>query len=278
MNKYISKKNKYRLLIAVIVLAFSLIYIDSTNIRQFYYPYALLLLPMIVITRIRPSWTIAIGLTILLTIYRLLDPILSFGTLYFILNFAEIISSNIIFAIIYLLVAKYQIDYDKKIQEAFDQIFEDPLTGARNRRYLTKYLESFDDYELDFSVIMFDIDRFKLINDNFGHSVGDQILYDIHELVKRKIRDTDSVVRLGGEEFALLLSDTNLSSAFTTAERIRTAVELHPFEYGNRTIAVTISVGVAQRLPDETKEELMERADTALYESKRNGRNRTTVA
>ena len=122
-----------------------------------------------------------------------------------------------------------------------------------------------------FSLLMFDIDHFKLINDKYGHYVGDVVLKDLTKIVENNIRQVDSFGRWGGEEFMLVLENTNKEEAIKVAEKIRTVVEKTPMS-GHYNI--TVSVGVSQYRISEQKSTLLERVDQALYEAKEGGRNR----
>lgn len=162
----------------------------------------------------------------------------------------------------------------RKENEIFVNSMTDPLTGLHNRRYLQeKFLEAkelADRYHIPFSVIMIDIDNFKLINDRFGHEVGDRVLKALAKVLKIETRSADLVSRWGGEEFLILLSNTPLEGAERIAERLRRTVEflrikdLPPF---------TISAGVTSYKPKEKVEELLRRVDKALYMAKASGKN-----
>lgn len=154
----------------------------------------------------------------------------------------------------------------------------DPLTQIYNR---TKFHQALEEeikrqrrYETDLTAIMLDIDHFKPINDTYGHDVGDKILVSLVEVVKQCIRETDIFSRWGGEEFLVLLPHTSLDNAARLAERIRVKVMKSNFEVVG---SVTCSFGVSELLPEDTDETFIKRVDNALYESKRNGRNRVTV-
>lgn len=155
----------------------------------------------------------------------------------------------------------------------------DKLTGLYNRHQGERLLE--DGFKAAhasrrcMAVLMCDIDHFKRINDTFGHVAGDRILADVAAILRRSVRDSDAVIRWGGEEFLVVLGNCNQSPAFELAERIRARVgEYEDAEVGR----VSISVGLASLMPDESLENLVARADAALYQSKHAGRNRTTVA
>lgn len=131
----------------------------------------------------------------------------------------------------------------------------------------------------DLSVIMLDVDHFKDINDTYGHQAGDYILQETCKIIKEKIlRTEDQIGRYGGEEFAIHLGDTPLHEGVEVAERVRKTIESYNFEFENKKIKVTISAGVSTLAPnDDDPSELIRRADEALYDAKRSGRNRVVA-
>lgn len=151
----------------------------------------------------------------------------------------------------------------------------DRLTGAYNRTKFVNIFEAelqrFSRYQATFSVIMMDIDHFKRINDNYGHNVGDNVLVEVTSMTAKMIRATDILVRWGGEEFVVLASSSDLGSAVSLAEKLRGAIAGHSFQ---SDLKVTMSFGVAEIDEDDSLETIMARADAALYESKRTGRNK----
>jgi len=155
----------------------------------------------------------------------------------------------------------------------------DPLTGAGNRRAQNLKLDSacaiFRRNERAASVLLLDIDFFKQINDTHGHIVGDQILVELSELVKRNTRATESLYRYGGEEFVVVAEQTSLDAAVNLAEKLRSQTERELFGAG---IRITVSIGVAELQRGEEKEDWLRRADAALYRAKGRGRNRVVVA
>ncbi len=128
------------------------------------------------------------------------------------------------------------------------------------------------------SAIMADIDHFKQVNDTYGHLMGDQVLKQIATILASVVRAGDAVIRYGGEEFLIMLSGVASERALAIAERARTAIEATTFHFHEVTFHVTISMGVAQLRPGESREDLIKRADEALYEAKHAGRNRSVVA
>jgi diguanylate cyclase (GGDEF)-like protein/hemerythrin-like metal-binding protein len=151
----------------------------------------------------------------------------------------------------------------------------DRLTGVGNRRHFEQQIEleaaRGKRYRIPVSVALFDVDHFKRINDTFGHVIGDTVLVDITRRVTSQLRDTDTIARWGGEEFAVIAPCTPLAGAQVLAEKLRRVVAELPFDVVG---TVTISVGVAQLLPGERAKHWVARADRFLYQAKGLGRNR----
>jgi diguanylate cyclase (GGDEF)-like protein len=170
------------------------------------------------------------------------------------------------------------IKYNESRREELSlQANTDELTGLLNRRSFTNYIK-FEFYNAQrsvtiFSLIIIDIDHFKRVNDQHGHLEGDEVLKQLAEILKSGFRRSDKVSRWGGEEFAILLPDTQLKNAITVAEKLRTKVEKNPFELSNSQLQLTISAGVSESLTsDKDIDDIIKRADEALYLAK-NKRN-----
>ena len=133
-------------------------------------------------------------------------------------------------------------------------------------------------YAKPLSLLMLDIDHFKVINDTHGHDVGDDALRVFSQNIQANLRDTDVAGRLGGEEFAVLLIETDITGALDLANRLRQAVTDIHLAAGDREVRYTVSIGVSGLEPDECVERLLHRADVALYEAKRKGRNSVMCA
>ena len=160
---------------------------------------------------------------------------------------------------------------------------EDRLTGLYNRGYWEECLEhEFDRFvrsQTLSSVVMLDIDFFKKVNDTYGHQAGDEVIRVVAQTMQYHARKTDIVGRYGGEEFGIILLDTNGERAMVFAERLRAAVEALVVSYGEHKLRFTISLGVAEcRNEFQTALEWLEQADQALYQSKQSGRNWVTLA
>jgi diguanylate cyclase (GGDEF)-like protein len=162
-------------------------------------------------------------------------------------------------------------------QELYETSVRDHLTNVHNRRYFSQRL----DKEISFaarhgvpvSVLILDVDHFKLINDLRGHAAGDAVLIRLAAVLSSSLRSEDLVARYGGEEFVVLLRGTPLQGACVAAERLRQAVESHPFAFAGNTLTVTVSIGCATATGAQSSEELLQAADRCLYEAKRSGRN-----
>ena len=129
------------------------------------------------------------------------------------------------------------------------------------------------------SCLLIDLDLFKRVNDVYGHAVGDHMLQHISRLMRNDLRRVDSIGRIGGEEFSILMPDTDLQAAKTFAERLRKKIEITPLLDGERSIPITISIGITQiQVEDSSAESVFERADVALYRAKNSGRNRVELA
>jgi len=185
---------------------------------------------------------------------------------------------------ILLLIGNYGIrELFKKIALQQAKLVElankDELTGLDNRRCILEKVKSEMNRSLrikcSFSLLMIDIDHFKNVNDTFGHVAGDSALRQISEITAKALRNIDAVGRIGGEEFLVVLPDTNSKDALTTAERLRMAIANHDFHLGNQPTLITVSIGVfSQILERKTDVDiLLETLDKALYKAKNNGRN-----
>ncbi|MCM1002204.1 PleD family two-component system response regulator [Wolbachia pipientis] len=162
---------------------------------------------------------------------------------------------------------------------------KDPLTNCYNRRYFDAHLKNIvkDSVEKDrrLSLMILDIDYFKVVNDDFGHSAGDELLKQMQKRISENIRVTDLLARFGGEEFVVVMPDTNISDAYTVAERIREIIATEPFVLSgeNTTHSVTVSIGIAEmQKPDlDNIKKFIVRADRYLYKAKNSGRNRVVT-
>ncbi len=160
-------------------------------------------------------------------------------------------------------------------------VYQDPLTSAYNRRYffikLKEELERVKRYNRPMSLAVLDIDDFKKINDTYGHPVGDVVLVELAKTIKRNIRSTDVFARVGGEEFAIIFTETDVKGAAKKCEMLRSEIEKLTIRTYGRVINLTISIGVTQAKPTDTVDTLYKRADKALYRAKQTGKNRVVT-
>ncbi|NNG73595.1 PleD family two-component system response regulator [Rhizobium laguerreae] len=179
--------------------------------------------------------------------------------------------------------------YNDRLRASVKQTIElavtDPLTGLYNRRYLDNHLNVLFNRSMargrPLSVLITDIDRFKHVNDTYGHDGGDEVLREFSNRVRSTIRGADLACRYGGEEFVVVMPDTSPEIAAAVAERLRAAIESAPFmlKHSGEALNVTASFGIASRIASVlTPGQLMKQADLALYEAKNTGRNRVVAA
>ncbi|WP_179040311.1 PleD family two-component system response regulator [Rhizobium leguminosarum] len=179
--------------------------------------------------------------------------------------------------------------YNDRLRASVKQTIElavtDPLTGLYNRRYLDNHLNVLFNRSMargrPLSVLITDIDRFKHVNDTYGHDGGDEVLREFSNRVRSTIRGADLACRYGGEEFVVVMPDTSPEIAAAVAERLRAAIENAPFmlKHAGEALNVTASFGIASRITSVlTPDQLMKQADLALYEAKNTGRNRVVAA
>ncbi len=175
---------------------------------------------------------------------------------------------------------RYNVQLRDSVQQTIEMAVTDGLTGLNNRRYLDTHLAEVitkaKGRKKPVSLVMCDIDHFKKVNDTHGHDAGDEVIKEFARRIKKNIRNIDLACRYGGEEFVIVMPDTDMALARVVAERIRNEVALHPFivEEGAKQLPITVSLGVSTLENDsDNGDTLIKRADNALYEAKRAGRN-----
>jgi len=165
----------------------------------------------------------------------------------------------------------------QSVEEEQVKSLTDALTAIANRRAYEERLETeisrWQRHGGHLSLMVFDLDHFKSINDSYGHIVGDKVLRGLTATFQRSIRRTDFLARYGGEEFVLILPETSLDETMVIADKLRAEVEQCVFKYQGEVVPVTVSIGVAELREGDTRESLFERADRALYLAKKSGRN-----
>ncbi len=173
-------------------------------------------------------------------------------------------------------------ELEHELEQVSELVREDQLTGALNRRGLDETIERelkrADRSKTAVSVALLDIDNFKQLNDTIGHQAGDRALKHLTKVIKETLRPADTVGRYGGEEFLIVLPETDLKSAIEAMQRLQRDLTKKFFMHNNERILVTFSAGVALREPDEDAEDLIGRADKAMYQAKQAGKNRVEAA
>jgi two-component system, cell cycle response regulator len=175
---------------------------------------------------------------------------------------------------------RYALELRQSVTNTMALAVTDDMTGLYNRRYFDRHmgimLDKAQNQNRDMALMILDIDHFKAVNDGYGHDVGDAVLREFAGRLKRNIRGVDLACRFGGEEFVVLMPDTDFRQAEMVAERVRQAIADRVFEVGaGRPLSITVSAGVALNEAEaDTPETLIKRADVALYRAKREGRNR----
>lgn len=191
----------------------------------------------------------------------------------------SVVIAAAVVALIFLIVWRTKRTEKDLLEKLKKMSFSDPLTSLYNRRKMIEYMTEshyiLERYKEPYSLIMIDIDHFKLINDQYGHDIGDAVLKKISSVLQKNVRHTDHVARWGGEEFLILCPKTNWENAARLAEDLRQLIEASPVEMVERC---TASFGVAQASENDSVEILIKRADEALYKAKASGRNRVCVS
>ncbi len=171
--------------------------------------------------------------------------------------------------------------YQERLRADLDRSLEmavtDPLTGLRNRRYVRRHLEGVLRNN-GACVLLMDVDRFKLVNDTYGHAAGDVVLREVAERVRGHLRVADVVARYGGEEFLVVMSGANTEDGLLVAERLRQAIANEAMPAEGNLLRVTVSIGVAAGGIGAQSDDVVSAADAALYRAKKNGRDRVEVA
>ena len=171
---------------------------------------------------------------------------------------------------------------EQQLETVSELVREDQLTGALNRRGMEESLERefkrTDRAQVLLSVALLDIDNFKQLNDTLGHQAGDEALRHLTRVIKETLRPSDSVARYGGEEFLIILPDTGIQEAMETIERLQRELTKKYFLHNNDRKLITFSAGVALRTENEDKNDLIGRADKAMYQAKQTGKNRVIAA
>lgn len=266
---YIIKTGKVKTVKLIIVvltitaICFSIYFLGYSQIHWVY--------PVILITYYLVNHKQAIVLTLCTLVFII---IVTFHQVEF-SSFAKTLASLLLTNIFAYIFSKYMYESREKLLTYANQ---DALTGISNRRALNNKLKEIisiqNRYSIDFCLIIFDLDHFKKINDQYGHDIGDDVLIKVTSHISERLRASDQFYRFGGEEFVIIPGQSNQNESFILAESVRKLVEKIEYEHSFKT---TISIGIANFIKDDTPSSWLKRADDALYRSKENGRNQTTI-
>jgi two-component system cell cycle response regulator len=173
----------------------------------------------------------------------------------------------------------------RNMQLSLEMAITDQLTGLHNRHYMSRHLDDLirraRSTGRPVSYVIMDIDFFKAVNDTYGHDIGDEVLKEIARRIAANVRGIDLACRFGGEEFVVVMPETEAAFAYTVAERLRLQIETHPIDISRmpNKLKITVSIGIATSTgADVSAEALLHRADQALYQAKRTGRNKVVAA
>ncbi|WP_172799207.1 GGDEF domain-containing protein [Bacillus sp. FJAT-29814] len=240
--------------------------------------WSLFLIPNILIMVMYPKWKIIIGSAFFYSLLKYAAEFSEEVPTHDKIELILLIAGSIVNGAILFTIGYFILKNNKLLKYVQKLTIIDSLTGLYNRRYFDLYMEKAVPISERSSLvlIMLDIDHFKRINDQFGHQCGDEALKHIAEIIRCNVRKSDGYVRFGGEEFAVILPNTDVGKGEKLAERIREVVEQSHFIYKDKQIRFTISIGIATYSGEET-EEFIEKADKALYHAKEDGRNRVAI-
>ncbi len=237
--------------------------------------WSMLIIPGFLTVVAYPKWSVAVPIALFLSVLKYTTVLTK-----------SVFSSEILFNLIigttenyliFFLVSYFIIKNAKLLKEVQELTLVDQLTGAYNRRYFDLYMAKAvvisERAELPIHLILLDIDHFKPLNDTYGHVFGDEVLKKVTEVIKANSRASDDLVRVGGEEFAILVPETRTEDCLKIAERVRQAVEETDISYKDKKANITISLGVTRYQKGTSVGRLYEQADKALYQAKANGRN-----
>jgi two-component system cell cycle response regulator len=239
--------------------------------------WSLFLIPSVLLMVMYPKWKVIFGSVLFYSLLKYTAELFD-GTSFNKIKVIVLLLDSLINGAILLTVGYFRLRYNKLLFQVQKLTLTDSLTGLYNRRYFDFYMEKVIPLSQKSRLVLLimDIDYFKNINDHHGHQCGDEALKHISEIIRSNVRKSDGYVRFGGEEFAVILPNTDLKTGQTIAERICVAVDNSKFTYKNKQIHFTISVGVAL-YSGEKEEEFIEKADKALYRAKEHGRNKVVI-
>jgi len=193
-----------------------------------------------------------------------------------------LVAGTVVQWVVFSIITFFHIEQQKMVKFLHKQTITDSLTGLYNRRYLDQHRKRSNQprkAEVDSSfVLILDVDRFKKINDMYGHLFGDEILRQVSQIMRQSIRSTDIVIRMGGEEFVILMQGITAEEAERTAYSIQKKIGETRFIHKDQVVYITVSMGMTAYTTGEHLDHSLEKADHALYQAKISGRNRIVIA
>ncbi|MDV6377064.1 GGDEF domain-containing protein [Sporosarcina sp. GW1-11] len=260
-------------------LVFTDLILTEEASRRYPFIWTLTLIPSIIIINRYPKWRVIIGVGVFFSFVKYITVLaqnIHPGSI----ECKGLVLDSIINWSILLTVGYFIRKSHILLKKVEDLTITDTLTGIYNRRYFDMYMEKTIPFSKmsnsPLTFLMLDIDHFKKINDSYGHPCGDEALKHTSTIIKSCVRPSDAFVRLGGEEFGVVMPNTDVVEGLIIAERIRKAVEQSDYTYNNEQIHFTISIGLSS-YNGEQVEQFIEKSDHALYQAKKNGRNQVVV-
>jgi diguanylate cyclase len=221
---------------------------------------------------------LALGLVI--SCYLLVGIVLGYATIWSLVRVIGpyMVTASVTASVLLGLFVQRELTQIEREQDWKTDALTDSLTGLPNRRAFERGIEGLRLESSEAALLILDLDHFKVVNDTHGHAAGDLVLQQVAAILRAHTRNRDLLSRLGGEELAVLLPDTDSVRAWQVAERLRLAIETLDIQWEGRKVAITASVGLALALGSTPSSELFEQADAALYAAKHNGRNRVVMS
>lgn len=279
-------KNNLRLRLSIVFVAYVFAYstialLELLLDKHYFFFWSLGFLPAILFISYFPRWHYILFFMLILSVTKFILLLWIYPFALFEQSLTLFVSTFINFSLL-MTIAYYRMKFESTQKLLRCLAMRDELTGVYNRHYFNEYadymIKQANQQNLSLFALMMDVDKFKRLNDTYGHVVGDSILRRMAQLISDEVRKTDCFARFGGEEFVLFIPDTSIEYSELIAERIRYVVEQTVFTHQGKRIPVTISLGVTRYLKGDTLSTFIDRADQALYHSKNTGRNKVSVS
>jgi diguanylate cyclase len=229
-------------------------------------------------TRIKAHHLVVLGLVI--SCYLLTGFVLGYASVWTLVSLIGpyMVSASVFASVLLGLFVDRELNQIAREEHWKTRALTDPLTALPNRRAFERGIDGLRPHDRDAALLIIDLDHFKVVNDTHGHAAGDYVLQQVSMILRAHMRNRDLLSRLGGEELAVLLPDTDAARAQQVAERLRQAVETLEIHWEGQVIAITASIGLTVAPGDLPADQLFVQADAALYAAKRGGRNRVVLS